>query len=116
MRQGAVDGALIALLVILSQPFHPIHGLIPELVAFLTTVPLWISSLVFQSRTTPIIEGAVILVYFILIGSLLGVAFERKRIWGWLLVVALIFHHYVIYDQFGRQMGEVVQTFLNYFG
>jgi len=29
-------------------------------------------------------------------------------------VLTLAIHHYVIYDQNGRQMGEVVQTLLNY--
>lgn len=114
MRQGAVDGGLLALLVILSQPFQPTHGLIPELASFLTTIPIWIGALVFKNRLTPLVEGAVVLVYFILIGSLLGVAFERKRLWGWLFLITLVFHHYLIYDQYGKQMGEVVQSILNY--
>ena len=116
MRQGAIDGALVAILIILTQPFQPVHGLIPELVSFLVTVPVWLASMLFRFRITPLVEGAFVLIYFIVIGSLLGVAFDRKRLWGWLLVIALAIHHYVIYDQSGRQMGEVVQTFLNYFG
>lgn len=113
MRQGAVDGALLALLLILSQPFHPTRGLIPELASFLTSVPIWLGALIFKHRLTPLVEGGVIIVYFILIGALVGIAFDRKRLWGWLLVVALAIHHYVVYDQIGRQMGEVVQSFVN---
>ncbi|GEM_PF-6707461 len=115
MRQGAIDGALIAILIILTQPFQPAKGLIPELVSFLTTVPLWLSATLFKQRVTPLVDGGVILVYFILIGSLLGVAFDRKRLWGWLLIIALAIHHYVVYDQYGRQMGEIVQSLLNHF-
>lgn len=115
MRQGAVDGALIAILIILTQPFQPPKGLIPELVSFLVTVPLWISRMLFKYRATLMVDGAVVVVYFIVIGSLIGVAFDRKRLWGWLLVIALAIHHYAIYDQSGRQMGEVVQSILNYF-
>ncbi len=114
MRQGAVDGALIAILIILTQPFQPIHGLIPELVSFLVTVPLWLSSMLFKYRVTALVDGAVVLIYFIIIGSLVGVAFDRKRLWGWLILIALAIHHYVIYDQSARQMGEVIQTLLNY--
>lgn len=114
MRQGAVDGALLAILIILTQPFQPNTGLIPELVSFLVTVPLWLSNMLFKYRATALVEGAVVLIYFIVIGSLLGVAFDRKRLWGWLLVITLTTHHYVVYDQNGRQMGEVVQTLLNY--
>lgn len=115
MRQGAIDGALIAILIILIQPFQPLSGLIPELISFLVTVPLWFSSVLFGNRATPLVEGAVILVYFIMIGAVVGVAFDRKRLWGWLLLVALILNHYVIYNQYGRQMGEVVQSILNLF-
>ena len=114
MRQGAIDGALLAILIILTQPFQPLHGLIPEFVSFLVTVPLWFAHILFINRVTPLVEGAVVLSYFILIGALLGVAFDRKRLWGWLLLVALALHHYIIYDQFGRQMGEVVQSILNF--
>ncbi len=114
MRQGAIDGALLAILVILTQPFQPTHGLIPELVSFLCTVPLWLSTLLFRYRVTALVEGGVVLVYFIVIGSLIGVAFHRKRLWGWLLIIALAINHYVIYDQYGRQMGEVVQSLLNH--
>ena len=115
MRQGAVSGGLLALLVILSQPFHPARGLVLELVTFLTTIPLWIAAMIFQNRVTPLIEGGVVLAYFIVIGGLLGVAFEQRRLWGWLFLLALVIHHYVVYDLFGRRMGEVVQTLLNYF-
>ena len=114
MRQGAIDGALLAILIILTQPFQPVRGLIPELVSFLVTVPLWLSSMLFKYRVTALVDGAVVLIYFIVIGSLIGVAFDRKRLWGWLIVLTLAIHHYVIYDQNGRQMGEVVQTLLNY--
>ena len=116
MRQGAIDGALIAILIILTQPFQPTKGLIPELVSFLVTVPLWLSSMLFQYRSTAIVEGASVIVYFIIIGSLVGVAFDRKRLWGWLILIALAINHYVVYDQYGRQMGEVVQTISNYLG
>ena len=37
-RKGAFDGILLALLIILAQPFFPSSGLIPEAVSFLTTV------------------------------------------------------------------------------
>jgi len=115
LRQGAVDGALLALLLILGQPFYPTKGLIPEFASFLTSIPLWIAALVFRESLTPLFEGIVVLVYFVLIGVLLGAAFERKRLWGWLLLIALAIHHYAIYDQLGRQMGEVVQAVVNVF-
>ncbi len=114
MRQGAIDGALLGILIILTQPFLPVRGLIPELVSFLVTVPLWLSSMLFKYRVTALVDGAVVLIYFILIGSLIGVAFDRKRLWGWLIVIALVIHHYMVYAQDGRQMGEVIQTLLNY--
>ena len=116
IRRGALGGLLLALLIILSQPFHPTKGLIPELAAFLVTVPLWIAAMFFKHTLTPLLEGGVILIYFTVIGTLVGVAFERKAIWGWLLVVTLAIHHYAVYEQFSRQMGEVVQSILNYFG
>ena len=115
LRQGARDGALLAILVILGQPFYPLKGLIPELVSFLTSLPLWLAAVMFSHGVTPLIEGAVLLVYFILIGTLVGVAFERKPLWGWLLITAVALHHYAIYDQMGRQMGEVVQSVVNLF-
>lgn len=115
LRQGALDGALLAILLILSQPFQPLEGLIPELTSFLTSIPLWIAALLFPRHLTPLVEGLAVLIYFILVGALVGVAFERKRLWGWLFVVALAMHHYAIYEQLNRQMGEVVQTVLNLF-
>lgn len=115
MRQGAIDGALVAILIILTQPFQPTQGLIPELVSFLVTVPLWISRMLFKYRVTTVVDAAVVIIYFIVIGSLIGVAFDRKKLWGWLLIIALTIHHYAIYDQSGRQMGEVVQSILSYF-
>ncbi|MBI4358227.1 MAG: hypothetical protein HY584_02915 [Candidatus Omnitrophica bacterium] len=116
MRRGAISGALVALLIILSQPFHPIQGLIPELTAFLVTMPLWIAAVAFKSSLTPILEGGAVLVYAVLVGGLLGVAFGLKRLWGWLFLLTLVIHHYMIYDLLGRQMGEVIQSVLNYFG
>ena len=116
MRQGAADGALAAILLILSQPFHPTEGLIPELAKFLTGVPMCLATMIFRVKTTPLIEGGVILVYSILVGALIAVAFEKKRLWGGLLIVAFVFYHYFIYDQFGRPMTEVMGVFLNHFG
>lgn len=113
VRQGAVDGALIGILIILIQPFQPLKGLIPELMSFLTTVPLLLAAMIFKTRVTALVEGGVVLIYFIVVGSIIGAAFQRKSLWGWLLVIALAIHHYIIYDQFGRQMGEVIQTVLN---
>ena len=116
IRRGAVGGFLLSLLIILSQPFQPAKGLIPELTAFFVTVPLWMAAMFFRHGAVPLLEGAVILVYFTVIGTLIGVAFERKAVWGWLFIVTLAIHHYTVYDQFSRQMGEVVQAVLNYFG
>ena len=114
MRKGMIDGALIALLIILGQPFYPTKGLIPELAAFLAGMPLRIAGMVFFGNASPLLEGAVVIAYFIVIGGLVGIAFERKSLWGWLLIIALSIHHYVVYDQFGKQMGEVVQTLFNF--
>lgn len=116
LRQGILWGLLVGILIIVCQPFYPTTGLIPELVAFLTTIPLWIAAFLFQSRLTPVAEGSAVLIYFLAIGLLIGAAFERKRLWGWFFVVTLIINHYVVYDRFSRQMGEVLQTVLNYFG
>ena len=115
LRQGTLDGALLAILIILGQPFYPLKGLIPELASFFTSLPLWLAAVIFPHNITPLIEGAVVLVYFILVGALVGIAFERKPLWGWLLITALAIHHYAIYDQLGQQMGEVVQTVINLF-
>ena len=114
-RQGMIDGLLLGILLILSQPFQPTKGLLPELSAFLTAIPLRISSIASPNSANPLLEGAVVIAYFVVIGALLGIAFERKSIWGWLLMIALAIHHYIVYEQFGRQMGEVVQTLLNHF-
>ena len=114
MRQGIIDGALLALLIIFAQPFYPTKGLIPELAAFLTAIPLRVASMVFSNNSDPLLEGAVVIVYFIVIGALVGIAFERKAIWGWLLLIALSIHHYIVYDQFARPMGEVVQALLDH--
>ena len=116
LRRGLTKGFLVGLLLIFSQPFLPLKGLLSELASFLVTVPLWIATFLISRTGTPLIEGTVILVYFMLVGALIGAAFERKALWGWLLVVALGIHHYVTYEQMGRQMGEIVQTVLNYFG
>ena len=115
MRKGIVDGVLLALLIILGQPFYPTKGLIPELAAFLTSIPLLIASVIFPSPVSPLFEGGVIIAYFIIAVAVVGIAFERKALWGWFLLIALALHHYVIYEQFGRQMGEVTQTLLNHF-
>lgn len=114
MRKGMIDGMLLGLLVILVQPFQPAQGLIPELSAFLTSIPLRIAGVVFLNPPNPLLEGVVVIAYFIVVGALVGIAFERKAMWGWLLMVALAIHHYIVYEQFGRQMGEVIQTLLNY--
>jgi len=112
MRQGIIDGALLGLLVILIQPFSPTKGLIPELSAFLTALPLRIASMISAGSSNALLQGLVLVAYFIVIGGLIGIAFERKALWGWLLIIALSIHHYVIYDQFGAQMGEVIETLL----
>ena len=114
-RKGAVIGLCLAVIIILTQPFHPLKGLIPELTSFLATVPLWVAALLFPKNVTPLAEGGVILIYFLAVGLLLGIAFERKRIWGWLLLITLLICHYVVYDQFSRQVGEVIQSLLNHF-
>lgn len=115
-KRGMVGGLLLACLIILSQPFYPTKGLIPELATFLTTVPLWIAAIIFPGFVTPLIEGGVVFVYFVILGMLVGIAFERKPLWGWLFVVALTLNHYVVYERSSRQIGEVVQAVLNYFG
>ena len=113
-RKGAFDGILLALLIILAQPFFPSSGLIPEAVSFLTTVPLVLAAVIFSTQPSPLVEGGLVLFYFAVIGGLIGIAFERKRLWGWLFVIAVAIHHYIVYEQFHRQMGEVVQSFLVY--
>lgn len=115
LRQGAWDGALLAVLIILAQPFYPLKGLIPELASFLTTLPLSLATVIFARRATPLIEGAALLVYFVLMGAFVGIAFEKKRLWGWLLLVTLAIHHYAIYDQMSRPLGEVGQAVINLF-
>ena len=113
--RGVIFGIVVALLIIVSQPFHPTKGLIPELVTFLTTVPLWIAAMLVPAGPTPLVQGAVVLVYFIALGILIGAAFERKGIWGWLLIVMLVCNHYTVYVKSSRQMGEVLQAILNHF-
>lgn len=115
-KRGAMGGILLALLIILAQPFYPTKGLIPELAAFLTSVPLWIAAVLFPGHVTPLVEGSVVFVYFVILSMLIGVAFERKPIWGWLFVIAVALNHYVVYEHSSRKMGEVVQAVLNYFG
>ena len=112
--QGAVRGGLLAVLIILAQPFYPVTGLIPELASFLVSVPLWIAAMIFPTGLTPLVQGAGVLIYFVVVGILVAVAFDRKQLWGWLFMIALAIHHYVIYDRFSRHLGEVVQTLLNY--
>ena len=116
MKRGAISGGLLALLLILSQPFHPPQGLIPELTSFLTTIPLWIAAIIFQNNLTPLAEGGFVFTYLVVIGGLVRVAFERKRLWGWLFLLTVVIHHYVVYEIVGRRMSEVVPSLLNYFG
>lgn len=114
MRRGAVVGVLFGILLILAQPFYPQSGLIPELVTFLTTVPIWLATLVFPGYLPPLAEASMILMYFIAIGALIGAAFDLKPLWGWLLVITLVIHHYIIYERIGRGMSEIIQGLLNY--
>ena len=113
LRRGAVSGILVALLIVCAQPFYPIKGLIPELSSFLVTVPIFLGGLIYSHKLSPLGEGAFVLAYFTVIGALVGVAFEKKRIWGWFLLIAVAVNHYVIYEQFRMQIGEVVDALLN---
>ena len=115
MRQGITIGLILGFILILGQPFYPVKGLIPELSSFLVTIPLWVAAILFHKSSSPLAEGGVILVYFLAVGLMVGAAFERKRIWGWLLFLTLIICHYAVYNEFNRQMGEVLQSFLNLF-
>lgn len=115
-NRGAVIGFLVAILIILGQPFYPPEGLIPELSSFLVTVPLWTAAIFFGQRVTALMEGGVILFYFTMLGIVVGGAFERRSLWGWLLLLMLVIHHYTAYAQLSRQVGEVVQSVLNCFG
>ncbi len=112
--KGSFLGIGLALLIIVTQPFHPTNGLIPELVGFLTTVPIWIAILI-QPGLTPLGEGAAIFIYFAVLGGLLGAAFHHRKLWGGLLLIALSIHHYVVDERVRRPLGEVLQAFLNYF-
>lgn len=112
--KGFFLGLGLAVLIIVTQPFHPPTGLIPELVGFLTTVPVWIAVLI-RPGLTPLGEGLAILVYLAVAGALLGAAFYRKKLWGWLFLIALIIHHYIMDERVGRPLGEILQSFLNYF-
>ncbi|OGW81717.1 MAG: hypothetical protein A3G33_08670 [Omnitrophica bacterium RIFCSPLOWO2_12_FULL_44_17] len=114
MRKGAIIGIGVAFLLIISQPFHPTTGLIPEMVTFITTVPIWIASLAFPSLP-PLAEAAMIMMYLLLVGALIGATFDIKPIWGWFLMITLVIHHYMIYEQIGRGMGEIVVGILHYF-
>jgi hypothetical protein len=115
MKRGIIAGLALGFILIVTQPFYPVKGLIPELASFLATVPLWVGAILFHQNATPLTEGGVILIYFFAIGLMLGAAFERKRIWGWLLFLTLIICHYAVYNEFNRQMGEVLQSFINLF-
>ena len=115
MRKGMRRGALLALLIIFMQPFQPMKGLIPELSNFLTSIPLWTAAVIFHPSPTPLMQGLVVLAYFIVVGGLIGLAFERRALWGWLLILVLCIHHYNVYEELSQPMGEVVQTTLNYF-
>ena len=112
--KGFFLGIGLALLIIVTQPYHPTTGLIPELVGFLTSVPVWIAVLI-RPTLTPLGEGVAILIYFSVLGGLLGAAFNRRKLWGWLLVIALSIHHYVTDERVRRPLGEMLQAFLNYF-
>ena len=114
MRRGIRDGVLLALLIIVSQPFHPTKGLIPELTNFLTSIPLWIAAIIFPPGHSPLAEGGMVLAYFMVVGALVGLAFERRALWGWLLIIALAMHHYIAYEQLAKPMGEVIQAILNH--
>ena len=115
IAQGISFGVVIAFLIIVSQPFHPTKGLIPELVSYLTTVPLWIAAMIAPAGPTPLVQGATVLIYFVALGIIVGAAFERNRVWGWLLMIVLVCNHYVVYIRSSRQMGEGLQTILNHF-
>lgn len=112
--KGFLLGLGLALLIIVTYPFHPTTGLIPELSGFFTTVPVWIAVLI-RPTLTPLGEGIALFVYFAVIGALLGAAFSRRKFWGWMLVVALSIHHYIMDERVGRPLGEILQAFLNYF-
>lgn len=112
--KGCFLGLGLALLIIVTHPFHPTTGLIPELSGFLTAVPIWIAVLI-RPALTPVGEGIALLVYFTVVGALLGAAFFRRKLWGWMLVIALSIHHYLMNERVGRPLGEILQVFLNYF-
>ena len=115
IKTGTSIGALFALFMVLGEPFYPSYGLIPELVKFFNAVPLWLSVLIFGTAVTPLGQAATMLVYFLLVGALIGAAFRQKLLWGWLLVVMLTINHYAVADRTSLRMGEVVQAILNYF-
>jgi hypothetical protein len=116
LRRGAFIGFLFSILLLLSQPFQAVSGLIPELMKFFTSVPLWIAAMAFQAGVTPLVQGLAVMAYFIVAGALIGVSFELKAIWGWLLVIMLVIHHYNISESAALKLGEVVPTILSSFG
>lgn len=115
MKKGALLGLIFGIIMILTQPFHPQTGLIPELVTYLTTVPIWLATLAFPGYLPPLAEACMILIYLISVGALIGAAFDLKPIWGWFLVITLLIHHYIIYERIGRGMSEIIQGVMGYF-
>jgi len=115
IRQGLFCGTIVSIFIILTQPFHPAQGLIPELRDFLTGVPIWIMALLLNNPT-PLIQGIGLTVYFATVGVVLSVAFNYRAMWGWFLLAAMSIHHYFTDENVGRPMGEVVQWTLNMFG
>ena len=114
-KRGALVGFVFAILLIIGQPFCPLHGLIPELVKFFTTVPLWITVMIFHTASDPLLQGLTVVLYFTAVGGLIGAAFGQKRVWGWLFVIMLTINHYVIEERVSLKMGEIVQAILNHF-
>ncbi len=115
-KHGAWLGVLLAIFIILGQPFYPAEGLIPDIVNFLITVPLWCASLLFPAGATPLVQAAAIVIYFLLVGGLLGFAYNIKPLWGWMLLVALAIHHYEIDAKINIKLGEIIPTILSRFG
>ena len=114
-KRGAFIGFGFAILLIAGQPFYPLRGLIPELVKFFTTVPLWIAVMIFHTASDPLLQGLIIMIYFAAVGAVISAAFGQKRVWGWLFVIMLTIHHYVIDERVSLKMGEIVQAVFNHF-